>query len=247
MRNALLIRLLKILRQPTTDFALLWAHKVGAVPEFPATPTTGFTLLGDHQAPAVPELPSILCFSWTDFEKYTHALSKQYFDQTDQQMAKRIGFKVSILTPWTLLPENLSADQCADENADKFADVLCSRIRTKLLRFSFWPRARGEAYICSSFDAFQERFLQYSEYAVIVLSGHHVSCLDSIYPRLLVFFTMRPSWSARFLLVFLGEPKGHFRFDTSILKHDAIIFDGSSEDHWSSDEQSWTKLFRILK
>ncbi|GAA27648.2 hypothetical protein CLF_105726 [Clonorchis sinensis] len=162
-------------------------------------------------------------------------------------MAKRIGFKVSILTPWTLLPENLSADQCADENADKFADVLCSRIRTKLLRFSFWPRARGEAYICSSFDAFQERFLQYSEYAVIVLSGHHVSCLDSIYPRLLVFFTMRPSWSARFLLVFLGEPKGHFRFDTSILKHDAIIFDGSSEDHWSSDEQSWTKLFRILK
>ncbi|KER21907.1 hypothetical protein T265_09886 [Opisthorchis viverrini] len=162
-------------------------------------------------------------------------------------MAKRTGFKVSILTPWTLLPENLPVDQCADEQADKFADVLCSRIRTKLLRFSFWPRARGEAYIHSSFDAFQERFLQYSEYAVIVLSGHHVSCLDSIYPRLLVFFTMRPSWSARFLLVFLGEPKGHFRFDTSVLKHDAITFNGSSEDHWSSDEESWSKLFRILK
>ncbi|TGZ60922.1 hypothetical protein CRM22_008242 [Opisthorchis felineus] len=162
-------------------------------------------------------------------------------------MAKRVGFKVSILTPWTLLPENLSVDQCADEHADKFADVLCSRIRTKLLRFAFWPRARGEAYLCSSFDAFQERFLQHSEYAVIVLSGHHVSCLDSIYPRLLVFFTMRPSWSARFLLVFLGEPKSPFRFDTGILKHDTIIFNGSSEDHWASDEQSWSKLFRILK
>ncbi|KAG5454481.1 hypothetical protein CSKR_113896 [Clonorchis sinensis] len=36
-RNALLIRLLKILRQPTTDFALLGAHQIGAVPEFPAT------------------------------------------------------------------------------------------------------------------------------------------------------------------------------------------------------------------
>ncbi|KAG5454543.1 hypothetical protein CSKR_104900 [Clonorchis sinensis] len=32
-RNALLIRLLKILRQPTTGFALVGAHQVGAVPE----------------------------------------------------------------------------------------------------------------------------------------------------------------------------------------------------------------------
>ncbi|KAG5446515.1 hypothetical protein CSKR_101479, partial [Clonorchis sinensis] len=30
-------RLLKILRQPTTGFALLGAHQVGAVPEFPST------------------------------------------------------------------------------------------------------------------------------------------------------------------------------------------------------------------
>ncbi|KAG5445326.1 hypothetical protein CSKR_105808 [Clonorchis sinensis] len=37
IRNALLIRLLKILRQPTTGFALLGAHQVGAVPEFPST------------------------------------------------------------------------------------------------------------------------------------------------------------------------------------------------------------------
>ncbi|KAG5452983.1 hypothetical protein CSKR_110348 [Clonorchis sinensis] len=37
IRNALLIRLLKILRQPTTGFVLLGAHQVGAVPEFPST------------------------------------------------------------------------------------------------------------------------------------------------------------------------------------------------------------------
>ncbi|KAG5441157.1 hypothetical protein CSKR_102747 [Clonorchis sinensis] len=37
IRNALLIRLLKILGQPTTGFALLGAHQVGAVPEFPST------------------------------------------------------------------------------------------------------------------------------------------------------------------------------------------------------------------
>ncbi|KAG5450492.1 hypothetical protein CSKR_112684 [Clonorchis sinensis] len=37
IRNALLIRLVKILRQPTTGFALLGAHQVGAVPEFPST------------------------------------------------------------------------------------------------------------------------------------------------------------------------------------------------------------------
>ncbi|KAG5454955.1 hypothetical protein CSKR_105891 [Clonorchis sinensis] len=37
IRNALLIRLLKILRQPTTGFAFLGTHQVGAVPEFPST------------------------------------------------------------------------------------------------------------------------------------------------------------------------------------------------------------------
>ncbi|KAG5453188.1 hypothetical protein CSKR_112750 [Clonorchis sinensis] len=38
IRNALLIRLLKSLREPTTGFALpLRAHQVGAVPEFPST------------------------------------------------------------------------------------------------------------------------------------------------------------------------------------------------------------------
>ncbi|KAG5447024.1 hypothetical protein CSKR_108874 [Clonorchis sinensis] len=36
IRKALLIRLLKTLRQPTTGFALLGAHQVGAVPEFPS-------------------------------------------------------------------------------------------------------------------------------------------------------------------------------------------------------------------
>ncbi|KAG5452236.1 hypothetical protein CSKR_112517 [Clonorchis sinensis] len=34
--NALLIRLLKILRKPTNGFAVLRAHQVGAVPEFPS-------------------------------------------------------------------------------------------------------------------------------------------------------------------------------------------------------------------
>ncbi|KAG5452111.1 hypothetical protein CSKR_107911 [Clonorchis sinensis] len=37
IRNGLLIRLLKILRQSTTGFALLGAHQVGAIPEFPST------------------------------------------------------------------------------------------------------------------------------------------------------------------------------------------------------------------
>ncbi|KAG5448387.1 hypothetical protein CSKR_109662, partial [Clonorchis sinensis] len=37
IRNALLIRLLKILRQSTTGFALFGAHQVGTVFEFPLT------------------------------------------------------------------------------------------------------------------------------------------------------------------------------------------------------------------
>ncbi|KAG5441678.1 hypothetical protein CSKR_103186 [Clonorchis sinensis] len=36
-QSKLLIRLLKILRQPTTGFVLLGAHQLGAVPEFPST------------------------------------------------------------------------------------------------------------------------------------------------------------------------------------------------------------------
>ncbi|KAG5441542.1 hypothetical protein CSKR_109743 [Clonorchis sinensis] len=46
IRNALLIRLLKILRQPTTGFALLGAHQVGAVPEFPSTLCSTWTQIG---------------------------------------------------------------------------------------------------------------------------------------------------------------------------------------------------------
>ncbi|KER22533.1 hypothetical protein T265_09398 [Opisthorchis viverrini] len=41
--NALLIRLLEILRQPTTEFALFGAHQVGAVLEFPSTLGSSWT------------------------------------------------------------------------------------------------------------------------------------------------------------------------------------------------------------
>ncbi|KAG5455221.1 hypothetical protein CSKR_106473 [Clonorchis sinensis] len=37
IRNTLVTRLLKIPRQPTSGFALLGAHQVGALPEFPST------------------------------------------------------------------------------------------------------------------------------------------------------------------------------------------------------------------
>ncbi|KAG5443261.1 hypothetical protein CSKR_111043 [Clonorchis sinensis] len=44
--NGLLIRLLKTVRQPTTGFALLGAHQVGAVPEFPSTACSTSTQIG---------------------------------------------------------------------------------------------------------------------------------------------------------------------------------------------------------
>ncbi|KER31518.1 hypothetical protein T265_02285 [Opisthorchis viverrini] len=37
LRNALIMRLLKTLRQGTAGFALLGAHQIGAVPKFPST------------------------------------------------------------------------------------------------------------------------------------------------------------------------------------------------------------------
>ncbi|KAG5453894.1 hypothetical protein CSKR_108579 [Clonorchis sinensis] len=46
IRNGLLIRLLKTVRQPTTGFALLGAHQVGAVPEFPSTACSTSTQIG---------------------------------------------------------------------------------------------------------------------------------------------------------------------------------------------------------
>ncbi|KAF5404077.1 hypothetical protein PHET_02502 [Paragonimus heterotremus] len=162
-------------------------------------------------------------------------------------MFKQKAFKFTILTPWTLLSEKLPEEVCQDEPADEFADLLCVRTRLELNRYAFWPRARGEAFLYSSFDAFEERFLRHSEYAVIVLSGKHTSCLDSIYPRLLVFFTMRPSWAKRFLLVFLGEPEARFRFDTGLLTHAPIVFHGTADTNWTTDDECWERLLGVLR
>ncbi|KAF7262224.1 hypothetical protein EG68_00324 [Paragonimus skrjabini miyazakii] len=162
-------------------------------------------------------------------------------------MFKQKAFKFTILTPWTLLSEKLPAEVCQDEPADEFADLLCVRTRLELNRYAFWPRARGEAFLYSSFDAFEERFLRHSEYAVIVLSGKNTSCLDSIYPRLLVFFTMRPSWAKRFLLVFLGEPEARFRFDTGLLSHAPIVFHGTADTNWTTDDECWERLLGVLR
>lgn len=159
----------------------------------------------------------------------------------------RWRFKFTILTPWTLLPSNLPEEACKDQAADEFADLLCVRTRSELHKFSFWPRARSEAFLCSSFDAFEERFLRHSEYAVIVLSGSHSTCLDVIYPRLLVFFTMRRSWTNRFLLIFLGNPLNQHQFDTSLLTHAPIVFAGNQEERWSQDRESWEKLLGVLQ
>ncbi|KAA0184500.1 hypothetical protein FBUS_02905 [Fasciolopsis buskii] len=158
-----------------------------------------------------------------------------------------LDFKFTILTPWTLLSPNLPEDACSDSAADEFANILCERTMFELDRHSFWPRARGEAFIRNSFDSFEERFLRQSEYAVIVLSGHHTSCLDAIYPRFLVFLTRRPSWRGRLLLVFLGSPQSSFIFDTKILTHEPIVFQGAREDGWASDEESWDKLLGVLR
>ncbi|KAG5451652.1 hypothetical protein CSKR_109133 [Clonorchis sinensis] len=46
IRNSLLIRLLKILRQLTTGFALLGAHQVGVVSEFPSNLCSTSTQIG---------------------------------------------------------------------------------------------------------------------------------------------------------------------------------------------------------
>lgn len=156
-------------------------------------------------------------------------------------------FKFTVLTPWTLLPDTLNAEECEDPIADQFAKLLCERTKDELGRYTFWPKAKGEAFIRSSFDEFIDRFLKKSEYAVIVLSGRHAACLDNIYPRLMVFLTRHKRFETRFLLVFLGEPDCPFNFDVTILKHKPIVFTGEASDQWESDEESWVQLLGVLR
>ncbi|CAL8087369.1 unnamed protein product [Calicophoron daubneyi] len=157
------------------------------------------------------------------------------------------AFKFTILTPWTLLPENVPEAECEDKPADEFAQLLCRRTDEELHRRTFWPRTRGESFIKTSFDEFEEKFLRKSEYAVIVLSGTHTSCLDSIYPRLLVFLTVRKTWASRFLLVFLGDPVSGRRFDQKMLTHPPLVFHGNAAEGWRTDNHEWEQLLGVLK
>ncbi|CAH8518117.1 unnamed protein product [Heterobilharzia americana] len=138
-------------------------------------------------------------------------------------------FKFTLLTPWTLLPTSLSDEKCEDNEAALFAKLLTERTENEYGRHVFWPTGRGEAFLHNSFNSFENRFLKHSEYALLIVSGENASYLDHIYPRFLVFFTAKQTWSDRIIIVFLKHPKDSYLFDTM-----------------DDDKEAWSKIFDLI-
>ncbi|CAH8846934.1 unnamed protein product [Trichobilharzia szidati] len=156
-------------------------------------------------------------------------------------------YKFTLLTPWTLLPTSLPDNDCEDKEATLFCKLLSERVENQYGREVFWPTGRGEAFLQNSFNSFENRFLKYSQYALLIVSGENASCLDHIYPRFLVFFTAKQSWADRIIIVFLKKPTYSFIFDTSLLKHPPIVFNGDSSDQWNNDKEAWSQIIQLIE
>ncbi|KAM7537833.1 hypothetical protein Aperf_G00000076413 [Anoplocephala perfoliata] len=149
-------------------------------------------------------------------------------------------YKCTILTPHTFLPPDHS-DSLEDDLAEEFAGYLRNRVSIILGAKSYTPHRSGEAFLNMRFDEFEEKFLRYSEYAVFITSGKNAASLDLIYPRMLVFLTIRPTWRSRGIVVYLGPPEGQKVFDPNLFLTKPLIFPMNPED-WESPESPWDIL-----
>ncbi|KAK4472076.1 hypothetical protein MN116_005448 [Schistosoma mekongi] len=155
-------------------------------------------------------------------------------------------YKFTLLTSWTLLPTTLNDNDCKDNEADLFAEYLINYTQTVYNLNVYWPKQRGEAYLHNSFNLYEEKFLNYSEYTLLIISGYNTSCLDYIYPRFLVFFTTNYSWTNRIFIIFLKQPMHTFNFDVNLLKYPPIIFEDDASNNWMNDYESWLKINELI-
>ncbi|VUZ50626.1 unnamed protein product [Hymenolepis diminuta] len=154
-------------------------------------------------------------------------------------------YKFTILTPHTFLPPHHS-ESLEDDLAEEFARYLCGRVRELLGERSYTPHGSGEAFLNIRFDEFEEKFLRHSEYAIFITSGQNAASLDIIYPRMLVFLTIRPTWRNRGMVIYLGPPEGQKVFDPNLFLTNPLIFPLNPGD-WDSAEDSWEALLGRLQ
>ncbi|KAL5109960.1 hypothetical protein TcWFU_002530 [Taenia crassiceps] len=154
-------------------------------------------------------------------------------------------FKFTILTPHTFLPPHHS-ESLEDELAEEFAEFLCDRVSTILGERSYTPHHDGEAFLNIRFDDFEERFLRHSDYTIFITSGRNAACLDLIYPRMLVFLTIRPTWRNRGIVLYVGKPVGQKLFDQDLFANKPLIFP-LNKDEWGIPESPWNELMGTLQ
>nr|CDS32488.1 expressed conserved protein [Hymenolepis microstoma] len=154
-------------------------------------------------------------------------------------------YKFTILTPHTFLPPD-HPDNLEDDLANEFAGYLCRRVHEILGSRSYIPQRSGEAFLNMRFDEFEEKFLRHSDYVIFITSGKNAASLDIIYPRMLVFLTIRPTWRSRGIVVYLGPPEGQKLFDPNLFLTKPLLFPLSPND-WISAEHQWEALFGRLQ
>lgn len=154
-------------------------------------------------------------------------------------------YKFTILTPHTFLPPD-HPESLEDDLAETFADFLSNRVAEVLGARVNVPHVTGEAFLNMEFDAFEERYLRHSEFAIWITSGDNAGCLDLIYPRMLVFLTIRPTWRNRAFVVYLGNPRGQKLFDQHLFAIEPLTFSLRSEE-WESPGGPWNQLLGTLR
>uniref|UniRef100_A0A5K3FDR9 HECT-type E3 ubiquitin transferase n=1 Tax=Mesocestoides corti TaxID=53468 RepID=A0A5K3FDR9_MESCO len=161
------------------------------------------------------------------------------------QPTSRRFYKFTVLTPHSYLPPDHPAS-LEDELAEEFAIYLCDRVSSLLGARTYMPKKSGEAFLNMDFDEFEERFLRNSEFAIFITSGVNAACLDVIYPRMLVFFTIRPTWRNRAMVVYIGQPSEQQIYDQNLFATEALIF-SLNRDEWESEGSPWQRLLGTLQ
>ncbi|KAG5441010.1 hypothetical protein CSKR_101240 [Clonorchis sinensis] len=116
IHNALLTRLLKILRQPTTGFALLLrAHQVA---ENSSTAHDRFRSSWDSSSRCSPRVSINLMFclnpNWTDFDKYTHLQINLVFARDSPETQLNLRFQPKHEAAWCSIFSCLETSQTGD-------------------------------------------------------------------------------------------------------------------------------------
>ena len=149
-----------------------------------------------------------------------------------------------IFTPYALTVD--CRVPCSSKGlSESFSQWLAAKAQAELDLYSVATKSVGGSDLDATFDNFLQA-LEVADCAIIVIPGKQICLLDSIYPRLLVYLTIKPLWLKRMLLVSLGNiAKNGKKFDPMIFSHPPVIFSDSPKK-WVEEKHQWEEVANFI-